>query len=98
VARHRRGHPGELSCTVDGELVQKADTGDVVFDPAALVSYVSSIITLAPGDLIATGTPGGVGHARKPPRYLGAGSEVVTRIEGVGECRNTCRAEVGAAG
>ncbi|WP_433558943.1 fumarylacetoacetate hydrolase family protein [Pseudonocardia xinjiangensis] len=85
--------PGELSCTVDGELVQKADTGDLVFDAAALVAYVSSIITLAPGDLIATGTPGGVGHARKPPRYLGAGSEVVTRVEGVGECRNTCRIE-----
>jgi acylpyruvate hydrolase len=82
--------PGELTCTVDGELMQKADTGDLVFDPAALVSYVSSIITLAPGDLIATGTPGGVGHARKPPRYLGAGSEVVTRVEGVGECRNVC--------
>jgi acylpyruvate hydrolase len=85
--------PGELSCTVDGELVQKADTGDLVFDAAALVAYVSSIITLVPGDLIATGTPGGVGHARKPPRYLGAGSEVVTRVEGVGECRNTCRVE-----
>ncbi|MDN5933622.1 MAG: fumarylacetoacetate hydrolase family protein, partial [Pseudonocardia sp.] len=54
------------------------------------VSYISSIITLVPGDLIATGTPGGVGHARKPPQYLAAGSELVTRVEGVGECRNTC--------
>lgn len=80
---------GELSCTVDGELMQKADIGDLVFDPVALVAYVSRIITLAPGDLIATGTPGGVGHARKPPRYLTEGSELVTRIEGVGECRNT---------
>jgi acylpyruvate hydrolase len=79
----------ELTCTVDGELVQKADTGDLVFDPAALVAYISTIVTLVPGDLIATGTPGGVGHARKPPRYLAEGSELVTRIDGVGECRNT---------
>lgn len=80
---------GELSCTVDGELMQKADTGDLVFDAVALIVYISRIITLAPGDLIATGTPGGVGHARKPPRYLTEGSELVTRVEGVGECRNT---------
>ncbi|TLS46586.1 fumarylacetoacetate hydrolase family protein [Streptomyces montanus] len=80
---------GELSCTVDGELMQKADTADLVFDPAALVAYISRIITLSPGDLIATGTPGGVGHARKPPRYLAEGSELVTRIDGVGECRNS---------
>ena len=79
-----------LTCAVDGELMQEADTGDLVFSPAALVSYISSIITLMPGDLIATGTPGGVGHARKPPRYLTDGSEVVTRIEGIGQCRNTC--------
>jgi len=79
---------GELSCAVDGELMQKADTADLVFDAVALVAYISRIITLAPGDLIATGTPGGVGHARKPPRYLAEGSELVTRIEGVGECRN----------
>ncbi len=85
--------PGEITCAVDGDVVQKADTADLVFDPAALVGYVSSIITLAPGDLIATGTPGGVGHARKPPRYLHPGTELVTRVEGVGECRNTCREE-----
>jgi acylpyruvate hydrolase len=83
--------PGEISCTVDGELVQRAHTGDLLFDPVALVTYISTIITLAPGDLVATGTPGGVGHARKPPRYLRDGSEVITRVEGVGECRNTCR-------
>lgn len=82
-----------MTCEVDGELTQEADTGDLVFSPAALVGYISSIITLMPGDLIATGTPGGVGHARKPPRYLVDGSEVITRIEGIGECRNTCRDE-----
>jgi len=81
--------PGEISCEVDGDVVQKADTADLVFSPADLVAYISQIITLAPGDIIATGTPGGVGHARKPPRYLTEGSELVTRVEGVGELRNT---------
>jgi acylpyruvate hydrolase len=83
----------EVSCEVDGELVQKASTADLVFEPAALVAYISDILTLVPGDVIATGTPGGVGHARTPPRYLADGSVVVTRIEGVGECRNVCRKE-----
>lgn len=80
-----------ISCTVDGEQMQKSDISDLVFDPVALVEYISAVITLAPGDLIATGTPGGVGHARNPTRYLGDGSEVVTRIDGIGQCRNTCR-------
>lgn len=81
--------PGEISCAVDGDTVQQADTSDLVFDAAALVSYISQIITLAPGDIIATGTPGGVGHARRPARYLAEGSKLVTRIEGVGELNNT---------
>ncbi|MGN9837295.1 fumarylacetoacetate hydrolase family protein [Nonomuraea sp. H19] len=82
--------PYELSCAVDGEEVQRAGTGDLVFDPAELISYLSAVITLRPGDLIATGTPGGVGHARRPPRYLKPGSVLVTKIDGIGECRNTC--------
>lgn len=81
--------PGEISCEVDGDVVQKADTSDLVFGPSALVAYISGIITLVPGDIIATGTPGGVGHARKPARYLAEGSQLVTRVEGVGELRNT---------
>ncbi len=87
------GPSRELTCEVGGELMQKADTADLVFDPATLVSYISSIITLEPGDVIATGTPGGVGGARTPPRFLAEGETVVTRIAGVGECRNTCRKE-----
>ena len=86
--------PGKLSCAVDGEQMQSADTADLHFDPAALVAYISAISTLVPGDLIATGTPGGVGHARKPPRYLRPGSELVTRIDGIGQCRNVCVEEV----
>jgi acylpyruvate hydrolase len=71
--------------------VQEANTGDLVFDPVDLVRYVSTIVTVRPGDLIATGTPGGVGHARKPPRYLAEGSVVVTEITGLGRCENQVR-------
>jgi acylpyruvate hydrolase len=85
--------PFRISCEVDGEVVQDATTADLVFDPVDLVAYCSQIITLEPGDVIATGTPGGVGMARTPPRFLRDGEVVVTRIEGVGELRNTCRAE-----
>jgi acylpyruvate hydrolase len=87
------GEPGAISCTVDGEVVQQANTADLVFDPATLIAYISQIITLVPGDLISTGTPGGVGHARTPQRYLSAGMKMVTRVEGIGECRNTCITE-----
>jgi acylpyruvate hydrolase len=83
----------ELTCEVDGEQVQHAVTSDLVFGPAALVSYCSNIFTLLPGDVISTGTPGGVGAARTPPRFLTDGSLVVPRIKGVGECRNRCHAE-----
>lgn len=79
---------GELSCAVDGENVQRTTTDDLVFDPAQLVEYISAIFTLNPGDVIATGTPGGVGHARKPPRYLRPGNTLVTSISGIGELRN----------
>ena len=81
-----------LTGAVDGETVQKADTSDLLFDPVALVQYISTIMTLRPGDLIATGTPGGVGHARKPPRYLVAGMTLTTEIEGIGRLENAVRA------
>ncbi len=87
------GPSRHIECEVNGELVQKADTADLVFGPAALVAYVSDICTLEPGDLIATGTPGGVGAARTPPRFLADGDVVVTRVTGLGECRNLCRKE-----
>lgn len=86
----------EMTCEVDGEVMQRADTADLVFDPVTLVSYISGIVTLRPGDVIATGTPGGVGHARTPPRYLTDGSKVVTHIAGVGELVNTARPEAPA--
>lgn len=78
-----------ITTEVDGELLQEGRIDDLVFGPAAIVSYISQVFPLDPGDIVATGTPGGVGHARKPPRYLSPGQVVVTTIEGVGSLRNT---------
>jgi acylpyruvate hydrolase len=78
----------EISCTVDGKTMQSARTGDLLFNPAALVAYISQFTTLRPGDLIATGTPGGVGAGRDPKVFLVPGQMLETSIEGVGVCRN----------
>jgi acylpyruvate hydrolase len=77
-----------VRCDVDGTTVQQDHTGDLLFDLVDLVKYVSTMIRLNPGDIIATGTPGGVGHARKPPVYLTGGQTVVTEIEGLGRLEN----------
>jgi acylpyruvate hydrolase len=77
-----------IETRLDGELVQSARTDDLVFTPAALVEYISHIVTLQPGDVIITGTTGGVGHARKPPRYIQNGQTVEVTIEGLGFVRN----------
>jgi acylpyruvate hydrolase len=78
-----------ISCSVDGHTMQKSNTADLLFDVAHTIAYVSTIITLLPGDLIATGTPGGVGAGRDPKVFLRPGQELLTVIEGVGELRNT---------
>lgn len=83
----------EISTEVDDEVLQRSDTSQLVFGPYDLIAYISQIVTLNPGDVITTGTPGGVGHARKPPRYLTDGVTLTTRIAGIGECRNVCRKE-----
>jgi len=85
--------PWEISTVIDGETYQRSHTGQLVFGVLDLVVYLSTILTLRPGDVIATGTPGGVGHARNPRRYLADGEQVVTEIAGIGSCRNVCRAE-----
>jgi acylpyruvate hydrolase len=77
-----------MTSELDGESMQQTPTGDLVFTPEFLVSYISTIITLNPGDVIATGTPGGVGHARDPRRYLQEGQVLVTSIEGLGRLKN----------
>ena len=77
-----------ITLSVDGEVMQSDTTGDLLFDPVALVEYVSTVVRLNPGDLITTGTPGGVGHARRPARYLAGGETIVAEIEGIGALRN----------
>ncbi|HET6269108.1 MAG TPA: fumarylacetoacetate hydrolase family protein [Arthrobacter sp.] len=77
-----------MTSEVDGESMQQTPTSDLVFTPEFLVGYISTIITLNPGDVIATGTPGGVGHARDPKRYLQEGQVLVTSIEGLGQLKN----------
>lgn len=77
-----------ITLTVDGDVMQSDTTSDLVYDPVALVAYVSVIVRLNPGDIIATGTPGGVGHARHPPRFLAGGETVAAEIEGVGRQEN----------
>lgn len=87
------GHDLLLRCEVDGEVMQEARTSDLVFGPAETVAYLSTIITLQPGDVISTGTPSGVGDARTPPVCLRPGQVVRTTIEGLGELVNECVAE-----
>jgi acylpyruvate hydrolase len=82
----------EVICEVSGEVRQRGRTGDLVFSPAELIAYVSRFTTLAPGDLIATGTPDGVGASMDPAGFLRAGDVLHTRIEGLGSCTNRCDA------
>ena len=79
-----------VSCTVDGVTKQSSNTDQLVFGPAELVADLSTIVTLDPGDIIATGTPGGVGMARDPQEWLAPGMVVRTAIEGLGELVNGC--------
>lgn len=77
-----------MTTTVDGVQKQVGDIHDLVHGPVDLVRYVSTITTLRPGDVILTGTPGGVGHAREPREYLASGSVVEVTIDGIGTLRN----------
>ncbi|MEU1593411.1 fumarylacetoacetate hydrolase family protein [Streptomyces sp. NPDC005708] len=78
----------EVKTVVDGQVMQQDDTGTLLFDPVFLVRYISTVITLRPGDIIATGTPAGVGNARDPKVFLLPGNTVVTEISGLGACTN----------
>lgn len=77
-----------LGCSVNGESRQRSRTSQMVFSVAELVAYLSSVVTLLPGDVIFTGTPAGVGWAATPRRFFGPGDELVTTIEGIGEMRH----------
>ena len=89
------GDPQDLAigCLVGAERVQDARTSQMYFGVAAIVAYCSRSFTLEPGDVIATGTPGGVGVFRDPPRYLGDGDVVTVEIERIGRLVNVCRTE-----
>ena len=79
-----------IELQIDGVVKQSSNTDELRFGPVEIVADLSTIMTLDPGDIIATGTPGGVGAARTPPEYLGPGTEVRSTIEGVGELLNVC--------
>jgi 2-keto-4-pentenoate hydratase/2-oxohepta-3-ene-1,7-dioic acid hydratase in catechol pathway len=78
-----------IRCLVNGEPLQDSSTAEMVFGVAELLAFISEAITLEPGDLIATGTPAGVGFARTPPVFLSAGDEITVEIEGIGALTNS---------
>jgi acylpyruvate hydrolase len=86
-------HRLDIRVTVNGEVVQSSNTRNLIFSVPQLIAYLSQVMTLEPGDVIATGTPGGVGVARKPPRFLRPGDEVRIEIEQVGVLVNPVVAE-----
>jgi 2-keto-4-pentenoate hydratase/2-oxohepta-3-ene-1,7-dioic acid hydratase in catechol pathway len=86
-------HALDISLTINGETLQHSNTRELIFKIPELVAYLSSVFTLEAGDIVSTGTPAGVGFARKPPRFLRPGDDVVVRVEKIGELRNPVVAE-----
>ena len=79
-----------MSMTLNGETVQDTLTDDLIFGVPAIIEYLSSIVELLPGDVIYTGTPGGVGMSFKPPKFLEPGDVIVSTIDGIGSTSNRC--------
>jgi 2-keto-4-pentenoate hydratase/2-oxohepta-3-ene-1,7-dioic acid hydratase in catechol pathway len=86
-------HDLDVKMTIGGQVLQNSNTKHLIFNIPALISYLSSVFTLEPGDIISSGTPAGVGLGWKPPRWLKPGDECVVTVSGVGELRNPCVAE-----
>jgi acylpyruvate hydrolase len=84
----------DVRTTVSGEVMQDANTSDLIFSVVELIEYISRGVTLYPGDVIATGTPGGVGDSRDPKRYLHDGDTVEIYVGGVGTLSNPVRSEL----
>jgi 2,4-didehydro-3-deoxy-L-rhamnonate hydrolase len=78
----------QISCGIDGVTLQEGTTRELIFDVPELIARLSATVTLLPGDLIFTGTPAGVGFSRSPQRFIRAGEELISSIEGLGELRN----------
>ncbi|WP_405403717.1 fumarylacetoacetate hydrolase family protein [Paracoccus sp. Ld10] len=96
VTADQIGDPHDLGirCSVNGEIRQDGNTRDMVFDIPTLIASLSAGMTLEPGDIIATGTPSGVGYAMDPPQYLRDGDSVTCEIDGIGRLTNTMQQEV----
>ena len=80
----------EISCTVNGVEMQREKTNDLIFNVPQQIAYLSSIVQLLPGDVIFTGTPGGVGMARKPAVFLKAGDVIESTLTGISHIVNRC--------
>lgn len=91
VTADEAGEEFQVRGYVNGELVQDGNTRTLVFGPAQLLSYISQFTVLRPGDLVLTGTPGGVGMGMNPPRFLEDGDTLVTEIDGIGRLENHFR-------
>jgi 2-keto-4-pentenoate hydratase/2-oxohepta-3-ene-1,7-dioic acid hydratase in catechol pathway len=88
-------HSLEIGLTLDGEVMQSANTRDMIFPIPELIAYISSIVPLESGDVISTGTPPGVGLGRTPQRWLRPDETMIIEIEGIGKLRNRTRAVPG---
>ncbi|HZS53403.1 MAG TPA: fumarylacetoacetate hydrolase family protein [Bryobacteraceae bacterium] len=86
-------HSLDIQIAVNGEILQNSNTRELIFKIPDLITFLSSVFTLEPGDVVSTGTPAGVGFVRKPPRFLRAGDDVVVKIPAIGELRNPVVAE-----
>ncbi|MCF3138791.1 MULTISPECIES: fumarylacetoacetate hydrolase family protein [unclassified Paenarthrobacter] len=91
VTTDEAGEHFQVRGYVNGELVQDGNTRTLVFGPAQLLSYISQFTILRPGDLVLTGTPGGVGMGMTPPRFLADGDTLMTEIDGIGRLENQFR-------
>jgi 2-keto-4-pentenoate hydratase/2-oxohepta-3-ene-1,7-dioic acid hydratase in catechol pathway len=86
-------HALDVTLTLNGEVMQSSNTRHLIFGIPELLEFLSGVFTLEPGDVVSTGTPAGVGFARKPPRYQRPGDEVVVEVQGLGQLRNPVVAE-----
>jgi 2-keto-4-pentenoate hydratase/2-oxohepta-3-ene-1,7-dioic acid hydratase in catechol pathway len=86
-------HALDVRMVINGEVLQDSNTKHLIFKIPELIAYLSSVFTVEPGDIVSTGTPSGVGAARKPPRWLRAGDDVRVQIPAIGELWNTVVAE-----
>jgi len=83
-----------VTTRVNGKVMQQASVKDLIFPVPVIIEYVSTFTPLAPGDVIATGTPGGVGDRREPPLYLKDGDTVEVEIDRIGVLRNSVQADI----